>query len=86
MDSEKGCPQLERPRKGYNTMPIKYDKLFKILEERGHSSTYWLRQNGFYAATVNKLRKNERINTDTIERLCKLLGVQPGDIMEYVEE
>ena len=67
-------------------MPIKYDKLFIMLEQRGHSSTYWLRQNGIHAATVNKLKKNERVNTDTIEALCKLLNCQPGDIMEYVEE
>ena len=67
-------------------MPIKYDKLFKLLEERGHSLTYWLRQNGFHSATVTKLRKNERINTDTISALCSLLDVQPGDIMEYVDE
>jgi len=75
-------PPLERKTK----MAIKYDKLFTLLEGHGYSLTYWLRQNGFHSATVTKLRKNERINTDTIERLCKLLNCQPGDIMEYVEE
>ena len=67
-------------------MAIKYDKLFHLLEGRGHSLTYWLRQNGFHSATVTKLRKNERINTDTLNALCKLLEVQPGDILEYVED
>ncbi|MFG6377540.1 MAG: helix-turn-helix transcriptional regulator [Lachnospiraceae bacterium] len=65
---------------------IKYDKLFSILKERGHSSTYWLRQNGFHSATVTKLKKNERVNTDTLNSVCKLLNVQPGDIMEYVPD
>jgi len=67
-------------------MAIKYDNLFRLLEVRGHSLTYWLRQNGFHSATVTKLRKNERINTDTINSLCALLGCQPGDIMEYVPD
>ena len=67
-------------------MAIKYDKLFRMLEKRGHSLTYWLRQNGFHSATVTKLRKNERINTDTLNALCALLDCQPGDIMEYVPE
>lgn len=67
-------------------MAIKYDKLFKLLEKRGYSLTYWLRQNGIHPATVAKLRKNERINTDTINSLCRLLNCQPGDIMEYVSE
>lgn len=64
-------------------MPITYGKLFRLLEARGHSSTYWLRQNGVHPATVNKLRKGERVNTDTIALLCRLLDCQPGDIMEY---
>lgn len=67
-------------------MSIKYDKLFQILKDRGHSFNYWLRQNGIHSSTVSKLSKNERINSDTINALCKLLNVQPGDIMEYVPD
>ena len=67
-------------------MPVEYSKLFALLEKRGHSSTYWLRQNGFHSATVNKLRKNQTVTTETIAALCRLLNCQPGDIMEYVEE
>ena len=65
---------------------IKYDKLFALLEQDGKSATYWLRQEGMHPAVVNKLRRNERVNTDTIGRLCKLLNCQPGDILEYVED
>lgn len=67
-------------------MPIKYNKLFLLLEKKGHSATYWLRQHEIHPNTVNKLRKNERVNTDTINQLCKLLDCQPGDIMEYVPD
>lgn len=67
-------------------MGLRYDKLFNILKERGLTSTYWLRQNGFHPAVVNKLKKGERVNSDTISALCALLGCQPGDIMEYVED
>lgn len=67
-------------------MAIVYSKLFSLLEKNGYSSTYWLRQHGIHPATVNKLRKNERVNSDTINELCRLLNCQPGDIMEYVEE
>lgn len=65
---------------------IRYDKLFVRLAEDGKTATYWLRQNGLHPAVVNKLRKNEMVRTDTIDRLCGLLGCQPGDIMEYVPE
>lgn len=65
---------------------IKYSKLFALLESEGKSATNWLRQEGVHPSVVNKLRKNERVNTDTIDRLCRLLDCQPGDLMEYVAE
>ena len=67
-------------------MAIMFSNIFALLVDRGFSSTYWLRQNGVHPATVNKLKKNERVNTDTINLLCQLLDCQPGDIMEYVPD
>lgn len=65
---------------------IRYDKLFNLLELKGKSAVYFLRKEGIHPATMNKLRKNERVNTDTIDRLCEILNCQPGDIMTYVKE
>ena len=65
---------------------IKFDKLFERLEAEGKSSTYWLRQNGVHPTVVNKLKKDGRVNIDTIDKLCELLDCQPGDLMEYVRE
>lgn len=65
---------------------LSYKRLFELLTERGYSATYWLRSNGISPTIVNKLRKNERINSDTINNLCRLLECQPGDIMEYIED
>ena len=62
---------------------ITFYKLFSRLEAEGKSATAWLRANGMHPSVVNKLRKNERVNTDTLDRLCELLQCQPGDIMEY---
>ncbi len=36
-------------------------------------------------ATINKLRKNEVVTTDTISKLCEFLHCQPEDILEYQE-
>jgi DNA-binding Xre family transcriptional regulator len=38
------------------------------------------------ASIMARLAKNEVVKTDTIGKICAALGVQPGDIMEYVEE
>ena len=65
---------------------IKYDKLFKKLEEK-QISTYYIRKNKVMGeATLTKLRKNEPVATSTIDKLCALLDCQPGDLMEFVPD
>lgn len=66
-------------------MPIKYKKLFELMEQKGINKAY-LRKNGFHANTVDRLKKDQHVSTEIIERLCSLLGCQPSDIMEYVED
>ncbi|MBQ8823875.1 MAG: helix-turn-helix transcriptional regulator [Ruminococcus sp.] len=68
-------------------MPFKYDKLFALLKEKGYT-TYKIRQENLISqSALQKMKKGEgAIDTRTLERLCKALNCQPGDIMEYVEE
>lgn len=68
-------------------MGMNYDKLFKLMKEKG-ITTYYLRKNKVIGTeTLRKLQKKEgNIDTRTIEKLCALLSCQPGDIMEYVPE
>lgn len=67
-------------------MPIIFDPLFDILKERGYPATNWLRSRGMHAGTVDKLRKNEPVTTETLAKVCELLDVQPANIMKYVKE
>ncbi len=66
-------------------MSIRYDKLFKLMEERGIKK-YDLRKKGIHAAVVDKLIKNKTVDTTTINKLCELLNVQPEAILEYVPD
>ena len=67
-------------------MPIKYDKLFALIKERGKNE-YYLRKNGVSSSVLEKLKKGTGgIDARSIEKICKLLNCQPGDIMEYVED
>jgi len=68
-------------------MPIKYDKLFVLLKEKG-ITTYKIRKDNLISQGVLTKMKNGTgdIDTRTISRLCKVLHCQPGDIMEYVED
>lgn len=69
-------------------MPIKYDKLVAMLEQRGITS-YSLKtkyNNIIGQATFKKIKEGGDIDTRTIAKLCQLLECQPGDILEYVPE
>lgn len=65
-------------------MPIVYDKLFRLLKEKGWT-TYKIRKEKLIGqATLTALRNGTGgIDAKTIARLCEVLGCQPGDIMEY---
>ena len=64
-------------------MPISFDKLFKLMEQKGVKK-FDLRKMGISPTIVDRLVKNSDVNTVTISKLCKILDCQPADIMEYV--
>ena len=65
-------------------MPMKYDKLWDLIEKRGLSQYKLLKSKTISATTMQKLREGKSVTTESISRLCSILDCQPGDIMEYV--
>lgn len=66
---------------------LKYDKLFALLREKGITTTQIRKDNILGQRTYYMLKNREgNLNHQSIDRLCKLLDCQPGDIMEYVED
>lgn len=67
-------------------MPMNYDRLFALMKSKG-LTTYRIRKEKIISeGTLQKLRQNGAVSTDTIAALCAALNCQPGDIMEYVPE
>ena len=62
---------------------IKYYKLFDLLNRKNLKKTDLL--NIISAPTLAKLGKGQNIQTEAIDKICKMLNCQPGDIMEYQE-
>lgn len=68
-------------------MPIKFDKLIRLLKLKGYTTYKIRKENLISQASWQKIRTGEGdIDTRTIDRLCKGLQCQPGDIMEFVED
>ena len=65
-------------------MGIYYYKLFDLLNRKGMKKSD-LRKI-ISSATVAKLSKGEYISGEAIEKICKYLNCQPGDIMEYIPD
>lgn len=64
---------------------IVYYKLANILKER---NMQWkdLCEAGISVNTPTKFSQNKTMNTEMIDKVCAFLKVQPGDIMEWIDE
>ncbi len=67
-------------------MPMKYDKLFALMKERGLTTYRIRKENIISQSALTSLKAGRSVTIDTITALCKALNCQPGDIMEYVDE
>ena len=65
---------------------IVYTPLWRTLKRKG-LSTYTLRVKfEISGSTVQRLRKNMSVSTNTLDDLCKLLDCPLSDIAEYIPE
>ena len=63
---------------------MRYYKLFDLLQRRGMKKTDLITVANIASPTLAKLTKGEAVTIRVIERICKTLNCQPGDIMEYI--
>ena len=65
---------------------IKFDRLWKTMEQRG-MTTYRLRELcGIDSKTVRRLKANDNIETKTLNKLCAFLDCKIEDIMEFIKD
>lgn len=68
-------------------MAIIYDKLFELLKQKGMTMNTLRKNKVVGTETLEKMRKKVgHIDDRSINKLCAFLNCQPGDIMEYVDE
>ena len=67
-------------------MAVSYKKLWKKLIDLDLKKKDLETMAGISHYTINKLNKGENITTDILGKICKALGCNIDDIMEFVEE
>ena len=73
-------------------MPIIYKiNILEALKSKGYSSYVLMNKgkmgdNYIGQRQIQQIRQGEIVSNACLEKLCKLLNMQPGDILEFVEE
>ena len=65
---------------------IVYYRLDTLLDERKITKTQLCKDTGISTNVVSKISKNEVFKTDTLNRICEYLHVQPSEIMEWIPD
>jgi len=56
------------------------------LMEENHISYYRLANEGIDAQTLQRIRHDKPITTDTLGKICGIMKCQPGDLIEYIDD
>lgn len=65
---------------------IVYNKLGDYLKANNMKYIDLQKETGLSPTIIAKFQKNRSVTVDTIDKFCTFLKVQPGDIMEWVED
>ena len=64
---------------------IVYDRLWNTMAKQGITQ-YRLGTLGIGHATLSRLKNNQPVNTETLDKLCSILKCSIEDIVEYRAE
>ena len=67
-------------------MSISYNRLWKLLVDRKMSKADLRKIAGIAPNTMTKLRRDQEVTLTVLGRICDVLNVNIGDIMEFLPE
>ncbi|RJW81819.1 XRE family transcriptional regulator [Subdoligranulum sp. OF01-18] len=67
-------------------MTISYNRLWKLLVDRKMSKADLRKIAGIAPNTMTKLRRDQEVTLTVLGRICDVLNVNIGDIVEFLPE
>ena len=67
-------------------MAVSYNKLLKLLIDRGQKKTEFAKAAGLSSNTLAKLSKNEYISMEMLLKICKYLECTVDEIMDILPD
>ena len=66
-------------------MDVCYNKLFKLLIDKGMKKTELRKATGISPNTLTKLSNNEFVSMEVLVKICHALSCDVGDIVEVIQ-
>ncbi len=67
-------------------MAANYNKLWKLLIDKGMTKTDLRMKTGMSTSTLAKMSNNENVSMDIILRICEILECNVGDVMDATKK
>ncbi len=67
-------------------MSTSYNKLFKLLIDKGMAKGELCRLSGVSKASVAKLKTGQSVSVSILEKICCTLNCDYGDIMQFMPD
>ena len=65
-------------------MAICYDRLFHLMIDKKMSNAQLKEKAGFSANIITRLKRNEYVSIESIEKICRVMDCGVDDILEFV--
>ena len=67
-------------------MAVKFDRCFKLVQERGITYSQILEEANISGNILTRMRRNEYVSLESIEKICRALDCDINDILEFVAD
>jgi len=67
-------------------MAVRYNRLFHLLIDKKMTNAQLKEETGFSANIITRLKRDEYISVESIERICRVLNCGVDDILEFVHD
>ena len=67
-------------------MAVSYKKLFHMLIDRNMTAAELQKEAGYSANISTRMRRDEYVSLESMEKICRVLDCKVDDIVEFVPE
>ncbi len=67
-------------------MAVSYKRLFHLMIDKGMTYAQLMEKGGFSANIITRLKRNNYVALDSIERICYALDCGVDDILEFIAD